>query len=108
MTQITKMPIRVGLVLAAFPSENATAFKYFLLLLNRLQTVFEFQFHDPPRDNKFVRFLSTKGLKNPDETRDQLLDFARRLRAKFDLDVEAFDLSTTYVSQIIIISLATL
>lgn len=108
MIQNRSEPIRVALVLAAFPSEKATAFKYFLLLLNKLQQVFEFQFHDPPREDKLVPFLAAKGLKDPDETREHLLEFADRLKATFDANVRAFDLSTTYVSQVIVISLATL
>lgn len=40
------LPVRVGLVLAAFPREKVAAFKYFLLLLNRLQRTFEFEFHE--------------------------------------------------------------
>ncbi len=103
-----KPPIRVALVLAGFPLEKATAFKYFLLLLNRLQRVFEFQFHDAPEDDELVAILSGKEALDSDEIREQLLDFAERLKADFDENIEHFDLSSTYASQIILISLATM
>jgi hypothetical protein len=103
-----KLPIRVGLVLAAFPLEKATAFKYFLLLLNRLQEVFEFQFHDSPASDPLVSLLACTEALDAVATGDQLLDFATRLKADFDRKIVRHDLSPTYVSQIIIISLATL
>lgn len=103
-----RKPTRVALVLAGFPLEKATAFKYFLLLLNRLQTTFEFQFHDPPADDPLVSMLAGKERLDADEIRPRLLDFAKQLKADFENNVQAFDLSSTYVSQIIILSRATL
>jgi hypothetical protein len=101
-------PIRVALILAAFPSETANAFKYFLLLLNRLQHVFEFEFHEPAKNDPLIRHLQSKKRLNADRLREQLGQFSTRLKQSFDQSRAHFDLSETYVSQIIIISLATL
>jgi hypothetical protein len=104
----TPSAIRVALILASFPSETASAFKYFLLLLNRLQHVFEFEFHEPPNNDPFIRYIQSKKRLNADRTRDQLIPFSARLKEAFNQRIHHFDLSETYVSQIIIISLATL
>lgn len=101
-------PIRVGLVLAAFPREKSTAFKYFLLLLNRLQQTFEFAFYEPPASDPFIGWLVSKGKLDDDEARNQLLGFADRLRRSAEKQINEFDLSSSYPSQIVIISLATL
>ena len=100
--------IRVALVLAAFPTEKESAFKYFLLLLNRLQHTFEFEFHQPPENDAFVSYLESKERLDADETENQLIEFSARLKGSFNKRVTRWDLSKTYVSQIIIISLASL
>lgn len=108
MTSRPAPPIRVGLVLAAFPREKETAFKYFLLLLNRLQKTFEFAFYEPPENDPFIRLLGSGEVLDADETRGHLLGFAELLRRRAEGQVREFDLSSSYPAQIVIISLATL
>lgn len=102
------LPIRVGLVLVAFPHEKSTAFKYFLLLLNRLQRTFEFAFYEAPSDDPLNAWLGSGNVLSANETREQLLGFADRLHLSAEEQINAFDLSSSYPSQIVIISLATL
>lgn len=108
MTSRPAPPIRVGLVLAAFPREKETAFKYFLLLLNRLQKTFEFAFYTPPKNDPLVALLSSGRVLDADETKGQLLGFAERLRRRAEEQIRIFDLSSSYPTQVVIISLASL
>jgi hypothetical protein len=101
-------PLRVGLVLGGFPSEKATAFKYFLLLLNRLQRTFEFEFYDPPAEDPLMGLLRSKDLLDANSVREKLPAFANRLRQSVDRVIQDFELAVTWPTQIIIVSLATL
>jgi hypothetical protein len=99
---------RVALVLGGFPSEKATAFKYFVLLLNRLQQTFEFEFYDAPTGDPLIPILRSDDPQNPDLVREMLPAFANRLRQSVHRVARDFELPTAWPTQTIIVSLATL
>ena len=98
------IPISVGLVLAAFPRDNATALKYFILLLNRLQRTFEFAFYECTSDDPLVKWLKSARVLDADATRNQLSDFGDRLRQRAEDRIRRYDLSNSYPSQLTVIS----
>jgi hypothetical protein len=104
----TQDRLRVALVLGGFPSEKATAFKYFLLLLNRLQRTFEFEFFDPPSEDPLIEILRSKDPLEANSVREKLPAFDNRLRQSVDRVIQEFELAATWPTQIIIVSLATL
>jgi hypothetical protein len=102
------LPIRVGLVLIAFRGKQARAFKYFLLLLNRLQRTFEFAFYDAPSDDPLTMWITSARVLDVDATRDLLVPFSERLQQRAAARIRAEDLSTSHPPHLILISLATL
>ena len=102
------VPISVALVLANFPQKQIPAFKYFLLLLNRLQRTFEFAFYDPPPDEPLTAALRSKKPVDPGSVRRHLLPFGASLKAIADETINRVDLARAFPSQIIVISQATL
>ena len=101
-------PIAIALVLANFPSKQVPAFKFFILLLNRLQHTFEFAFYDADPDDPFMATLREKQLLNPDVVRAELVPFGGRLQAKARETIERYDLAPTFPTQVVVISQATL
>src|SRR3954470_120796 len=91
--------LRVGLVLGGFPSEKAAAFKYFLLLLNRLQETFEFEFYDSPADDPLVRILGSKKPVDAETVREMLPTFATSLKRSVDRVIRDFDLAASWPTQ---------
>src|SRR5437773_11706684 len=124
----TRPSIGVALVLVGFPAEQVPAFKYFLLLLNRLQRTFEFAFYDSPADHPLVRMLNTyvpgdarfklvrrlwrrhrnKLLAPPADLYPHLLPFAAELKRCAAEAIKRFDLATAFPSQVIVITRITL
>lgn len=105
---VDKLPISVALVLANFPTKQIAAFKYFLLLLNRLQRTFEFAFYDPPNNHPLMTALRSEQLLDPDQLREHLLPFANELESSAKKRIEKYDLARSFPTQIIVISQATL
>lgn len=121
-------PVSVALVLAHFPKRHVVAFKYFVLLLNRLQQTFEFAFYDPPVEHALMKLLRKRwafpwtrhskpnkesgpigrNLVDPDDARPHLVPFAETLKAVAEERIKRFDLAPAFPQQVIIISRATL
>jgi hypothetical protein len=107
-TARTQRPIGVALVLANFPSNQIAAFKYFILLLNRLQRTFEFGFYDAPARDKFICGLTQPGLLDPALTRSGLVPFGERLCLAAEERITQHDLSPNFPEQIVVITQVTL
>jgi hypothetical protein len=99
--------IRVGVVFAAFPAKDLTPYKYFLLVLNRLQRSCEFELFDADENDEFVRLLAD-GAVDADEARKGIKAFGARLRAQIDLAIHAHDLAVEQPDQIILVTGVTL
>src|SRR5262245_20640646 len=99
MSRIQK-PLRIGLVFAAFPVKDVTPYKYFLLLLNRLQRSCEFEFLDYEKDDVFLHRLGS-GTLDADEARSELEEFGSRVRKQVQESMAAFDLAREMPKQLI-------
>jgi hypothetical protein len=106
--QHARRPISVGLILANFPRRQVPAFKYFLLLLNRLQKTFEFAFYDPPAGHPLIGTAARTGPIDPDRLRPLLLPFEQSLREIAEKRITQFDLARNFPSQLIVVSRARL
>jgi hypothetical protein len=100
-------PIRVGIVFAAFPAKDTTPYKYFLLLLNRLQRSCEFELFDIDENDEFVKTLD-ETIVDADEAIKGLDAFGTRLRQQIAAAIEVHDLAAEQPDQIIVVTGVTL
>jgi hypothetical protein len=105
-------PIRVGIVFVAFPAKDLAPYKYFLLLLNRLQSSCGFELFDVDEDDEFVQVLNktvvNKTAADGDIVRNGLDAFGIRVRKQIATSVDDFDLSEEQPDQIVVITGVTL
>lgn len=97
-------PIRICLVFAAFPANDLTPYKYFLLLLNRLQRSCEYEIYDISPDDKFINMLASPPIVDADAARNGLADFGVRVRQQIVEGIKVHDLAEQQPDQIIVIT----
>lgn len=110
-------PIRVGVVFAAFPVNDLTPYKYFILLLNQLQHSCEFEIHDVNESDPYLAGLSVKPkwwqrftptVINAKNARAGLGEFGARQREEIAKAIQEHDLATEELDQLIIVTGVTL
>jgi hypothetical protein len=114
-TPLRSLPIRIGVVFAAFPAKDTAPYKYFTLLLNHLQRSCEYELFDLDETDEFVRLLEKPDnvdgdlmLVNADKARDALKSCGDRLRARIRSDIDLHDLAIEQPDQIVVVSGVTL
>src|SRR5438105_2617085 len=85
--------IRVGVLFAAFPAANLAPYKYFVLLLNRLQKSCEFELFDTNNSDPFVSFLGASSAIDASAARAGLAAFGDRTRAEIVQAIKNHDLA---------------
>jgi hypothetical protein len=95
--------IRAGILFAAFPAKDLTPYKYFLLLLNRLQRSCEFEVFDPDDEDPFLRSLG-KRVVDADRVRAGLAEYGSRVREGIASAIGTHDLATTTPDKLIIVT----
>jgi hypothetical protein len=94
-------------VFAAFPANDITPYKYFLLLLNQLQQSCEFELFDVDENDEFIRGLAADVV-DGDEARNGLEAFGTRLREQIHSAIKSNDLAVEYPDQLIVVTGVTL
>lgn len=114
------LPIRVGIVFAAFPAKNIVPYLYYLLLLNRLQKTIQIELFEIDTSDPFVSLLNVKPphneifkkkkvqQANATQVRSELDAFSKRIRDQLTKSVKDFDVAKEQPDQIIIITGAVL
>ena len=100
-------PIRVGVAFAAFPVRDITPYKYFVLLLNRLQHSCEYELVDIYRKDHYVKWLRQK-LVPANPARDSLAKFGARIHEQIAAAIDVHGLAVEQPDQLVIVTGATL
>ena len=112
--KVRALPLRVGVVFAAFPAKDTVPYKYFVLLLNQLQRSCQYEFLDIDEHDAFVTILETatleagEALVAANEARAGLGSFGERLRGQIRTLIDRYDLAVELPEQIIVITGVTL
>jgi hypothetical protein len=104
---VRRLPLRVAIAFGAFGVRDLTPYKYFLLLLNRLQRTCQFEIHDIDGGDAFLRSLA-KSADNAQQARDGLADFGERFRRHIEQGIKRYDLAKDAPDQFVLITGLTL
>ena len=104
------LPLRIGVVFAAFPVKDTAPYKYFVLLLNHLQKSCEYELFDVNESDPFVALLETPAFGEVDakSARSALAAFGERLREQIRDAIREHDLAVEEPDQIIVVTGVTL
>jgi len=95
---------RIALIIVGFKPKQETACKYFLLLLNHLQSTFEYEFLDRPEKNELLTKLASQDEADADSIRGQLGTVRESVIGAYQETLVENDLPQPKFEQLIIIS----
>jgi hypothetical protein len=97
---------KIGIILGKLPKVNYAALKYFILQLNKLQSIYEFQFIPADPENEFIKKLSDKSNVDREEIRSQIDNFTIDYKNYLEDQVEYYSLSKYYPDHYILVTTA--
>lgn len=97
---------KIGVVICEVEHVNVAALKYFILSMNRLQTIFEYQLLPFDRKNKMLQLLSCENVRDREEIRGLIDGFSADFKEYIDKHNSEFGLIQDFAEHYIVISLA--
>lgn len=95
---------KIGIVICESENVNVEALKYFILTLNKLQTIFEYQLLPYDRKNRMLQILSSENVRDREEVRSLVGGFVIDFREYLNKHNDEFGLIDDFPDHYVIIS----